>query len=152
MVFGLGSLEQMELDETRHVLQLRVTAQPNLLESIFSASLHTKPIHGDEHRLSPDAKARSSSAAFTLYQIVSKTLAEAVVPGLIIPWGNAAMARPPLPKWRQAEKGSYPRSPPPRPYLLDHHSVAPQCGPRALDRAPGRYRAMSAGLELGNRA
>ena len=29
MVFGLGSLEQMELDETRHALQIRVTAQPD---------------------------------------------------------------------------------------------------------------------------
>ena len=33
MVSGLGSLEQMELDETRHTLQIRVTAQPNLLET-----------------------------------------------------------------------------------------------------------------------
>ena len=38
MVFGLGSLEQMELDEIRHALQIRVTAQPDFLESIFSAS------------------------------------------------------------------------------------------------------------------
>ena len=52
----------------------------------------------------------------------------------------------------QAEKGSYPRSPPPRPYLLDHHSAALLSADRALDRARGRCRAMSAALELGNRA
>src|SRR4249920_384807 len=98
MVFGLGSLEQMELDETRHALQIRVTAQPNLLESIFSASLHTKPIHGDEHRCllmqKPD---RHQLLPLRYSRSSAKPLAEAVVPALIILWGNAAMARPPLP-------------------------------------------------------
>ena len=63
MVFGLGSLEQMELDETRHALQIRVTAQPDFLEGIFSASFtRNRFMAMNIIVLSPDAKARSSSA------------------------------------------------------------------------------------------
>ena len=56
------------------------------------------------------------------------------------------------PRGVRTEKGVHPRSPPPRPYLLDHHSAALLSADRALDRARGRCRAMSAALELGNRA
>jgi len=51
MVFGLGPFEQVELDEPRHAIEIGIAAQLYFLESFFSTSLHTKPIHGNEHRL-----------------------------------------------------------------------------------------------------
>src|SRR5262249_34982185 len=63
MVFGLGPFEQVELDEPRHAIEIGIAAQPYFLESFFGTSLHTKPIHGNEHRLFPSfAKAKSYGA------------------------------------------------------------------------------------------
>ena len=53
VVLVLGSLEQMELDETGDLGQLGVAAQPNLLEGLFGAFLHMESVHGNEHHPSP---------------------------------------------------------------------------------------------------
>jgi hypothetical protein len=42
-------LEQVELLEALHAVEIRVAAGPHLLKCLFRALLHTKPIHGDEH-------------------------------------------------------------------------------------------------------
>src|SRR5262245_53021105 len=47
VLLGLRPLEQMELNEARHLLQLRVAVEPDGLESFFRSALHAKPIHGD---------------------------------------------------------------------------------------------------------
>src|ERR1700730_6061696 len=54
VVLVLRPFEQMELDETGDLGQLRVAAQPNLLEGLFEAFLHTESVHGNEHHPSPD--------------------------------------------------------------------------------------------------
>jgi hypothetical protein len=53
VVLVLGSLEQMELDETGDLGQLGVASQPHLLEGLFGASLHAESVHGNEHHPSP---------------------------------------------------------------------------------------------------
>src|ERR1700730_14269941 len=54
VVLVLRPFEQMELDETGDLGQLRVAAQPDLLEGLFGAFLHTESVHGNEHHPSPD--------------------------------------------------------------------------------------------------
>src|SRR5262245_37359883 len=44
---------QMEFDETRHLGQLGVAIEPDLLEVLFGSSLHAEAVHGDEHGCSP---------------------------------------------------------------------------------------------------
>src|SRR4029453_13673037 len=39
-VLVLGSLEQVEFDEARHPVQLRIAAEPHLLERLFGSLLH----------------------------------------------------------------------------------------------------------------
>src|SRR6266545_4141036 len=53
VVLGLRSLEQVELDEARDLVQLRVAAEPDALERLFRSALHPEPIHRDEHGGSP---------------------------------------------------------------------------------------------------
>src|SRR5215469_6136362 len=48
-VLVLGSLEQVKLDEARHLVQLRVAAEPHLLERLFRPLLHPEAVHGNEH-------------------------------------------------------------------------------------------------------
>src|SRR5215470_13362687 len=48
-VLVLGSLEQVELDEARHLVQLRVAAEPHFLERLFGPLLHPEAVHGNEH-------------------------------------------------------------------------------------------------------
>src|SRR5690348_1274853 len=70
MVFGLGPFEQVELDEPRHAIEIGIAAQPYFLESFFSTSLHTKPIHGNEHVFSPDCKGQIVvSYCYRIFQI-----------------------------------------------------------------------------------
>ena len=45
----LGSFEQMELEESGHLGQLGVAAQPHLLEGLFRAFLHAASVHRNEH-------------------------------------------------------------------------------------------------------
>src|SRR5262249_27025920 len=45
MVLALRTLEQVELDKARHLLQLRVAVEPDLLECLLRTFLHTEPIH-----------------------------------------------------------------------------------------------------------
>src|SRR6266508_2689360 len=55
-ILVLGSLEQVEFDEARNLGQVRVAAQPNLLERLLGSLLHAEAVHGDEHpALLPDA-------------------------------------------------------------------------------------------------
>ena len=49
VVLVLRALEQVELDEARGRLQLRVAIEPDVLESSFLSALHAKAVHGDEH-------------------------------------------------------------------------------------------------------
>src|SRR5688572_25488782 len=49
VVFGFRPLEQVEFDEPRHGVQLRVTVEPHLLEGFFRATRNAEPIHGDKH-------------------------------------------------------------------------------------------------------
>src|SRR4051794_27030932 len=44
----------MKLDEARHLLQVRIAAEPDLLEGLFRPFPHAKAVHGDEHVCSPD--------------------------------------------------------------------------------------------------
>src|SRR5262245_16271984 len=48
-VLVLGSLQQMEFDEARYLVQLRVAAEPHLLELLFRSLLHPEAVHGNEH-------------------------------------------------------------------------------------------------------
>src|SRR5262245_59229368 len=54
-VVVLGTLEQVELDEARDLVQVRIAAEPHLLEILFGSPLHAEAVHGDEHRSSPGA-------------------------------------------------------------------------------------------------
>src|SRR5262245_39522736 len=51
VIFVLRALEQMEFDEARHLLQMRVAARPHVLEILLASLLHAEAIHRDEHRL-----------------------------------------------------------------------------------------------------
>src|SRR5437867_1848251 len=51
VVLGLRALEQMELDEARHLVELRVAIEADALEGVLRSALHAKAIHGDEHGL-----------------------------------------------------------------------------------------------------
>src|SRR5262249_6650853 len=48
-VLVLGSLQQVEFDEARHLVELRVAAEPYLLERLFGSLLHPEAVHGNEH-------------------------------------------------------------------------------------------------------
>src|SRR5262245_7479843 len=50
VVFCFGSLQQVELDESRHAIEIRFAARPDLLERLFGALFDLEAIHGDEHR------------------------------------------------------------------------------------------------------
>src|SRR5262245_3678964 len=54
-VVVLGTLEQVEFDEARDLVQVRLAAEPDLLKILFGSLLHAEAVHGDEHRCSPDA-------------------------------------------------------------------------------------------------
>src|SRR4051795_11670627 len=43
----------MKLEEARHLLQVRIAAEPDLLEGLFRPFPHAKAVHGDEHVCSP---------------------------------------------------------------------------------------------------
>jgi len=48
-VVVLGSLQQVEFDKARHLVQLRIAAEPHLLERLFRSLLHPEAVHGNEH-------------------------------------------------------------------------------------------------------
>src|SRR5215471_17356773 len=48
-VLVLGSLQQVEFDEARHFVELRVAAEPHVLERLFRSLLHPEAVHGNEH-------------------------------------------------------------------------------------------------------
>src|SRR5262249_47607082 len=50
-VLVLGSLEQVEFDEARHLGQLRIAPEPYFLEGLFGTFLHAEAVHSDEHGL-----------------------------------------------------------------------------------------------------
>jgi hypothetical protein len=52
-VLVLGSLEEVEFDKAGHLGQLRIAAEPHLLEGLFGTFLHAEAVHGDEHGLVP---------------------------------------------------------------------------------------------------
>src|SRR5262245_11466440 len=52
-VVVLGSLEQVEFDEARDLVQVRIAAEPDLLEILLASLFYAEAIHGDEHRSSP---------------------------------------------------------------------------------------------------
>jgi hypothetical protein len=41
----------MELDEARHLVEMAVTRQPDVLESGFGPLGDAEPVHGDKHRV-----------------------------------------------------------------------------------------------------
>src|SRR5215510_13375148 len=45
--------QEVEFDETRDFLQVRIAAEPYLLEGFFRPVLYAKAIHGDEHDQPP---------------------------------------------------------------------------------------------------
>ena len=49
MVLELGPLQQMEFDEARHLVQMRVARQPDLLEGGLGAFGDAEAVHGDVH-------------------------------------------------------------------------------------------------------
>src|ERR1700730_8744587 len=53
VVLGLGTFQQMEFDEARHLVEIAVAALPHALERFFTTFDHLEAVHGDEHRLSP---------------------------------------------------------------------------------------------------
>src|SRR5262249_35876527 len=54
VVLALGALQKVEDNEARHVFEMRLAREPDLLEIAFGALLHLEPIHGDVHsRLLP---------------------------------------------------------------------------------------------------
>jgi len=54
VVLALGALQKVENNEARHVFEMRLAREPDLLEITFRALLHLEPIHGDVHsRLLP---------------------------------------------------------------------------------------------------
>ena len=78
MVLGFRALEQVELDEARHLVQLRVAVEPDLLEGLLRAARNAKPIHGDEHGNSsvwelPAAGLGLAAAEFTGYRDLGMT-------------------------------------------------------------------------------
>src|SRR5262249_13896538 len=50
-VLSLGTLEQMEFDEARNLVQVGVAIEPDLLKGFLRPALHTEAIHRDEHGL-----------------------------------------------------------------------------------------------------
>src|SRR5689334_888521 len=53
VIVPLGTAQQLERAKARHVLQITLTACPDLLEGGLFPTLHLKSIHGDEHRVLP---------------------------------------------------------------------------------------------------
>ena len=51
VILGFGAFEQMELDEARHLVEMAVARQPDVLESGFGPLGDAEPIHGDKHRV-----------------------------------------------------------------------------------------------------
>src|SRR5262245_40958737 len=52
-VVVLGSFEQVEFDEARDLVQVRIAAEPDLLEILLASLFYAEAVHGDEHRSSP---------------------------------------------------------------------------------------------------
>src|ERR1700759_189627 len=49
VIFGLWSPEQMEFDEARHLVEMRVARRPDMLERGFGPLGDLEAIHGDKH-------------------------------------------------------------------------------------------------------
>src|SRR5436305_10593723 len=61
VVLELWPAQQMEFDESRHLVEMAVARRPDLLEGGFRAFADAKAIHGDVHGWSPDAPNSISS-------------------------------------------------------------------------------------------
>src|ERR1700730_1871485 len=51
VVLGLGSFQQMEFDEARHLAEIAVAALPDALECFFRSFDDPEAVHGDEHSI-----------------------------------------------------------------------------------------------------
>ncbi len=49
MVVALRTFQQMKDDESRHLVQMRLARQPDLLEVVLRTLLHFEPVHRNEH-------------------------------------------------------------------------------------------------------
>src|SRR5580700_11905596 len=49
MVFGFGPFEKVKLDEARHLVEMCVARQPDMLECGFGPLGDAEPVHGDKH-------------------------------------------------------------------------------------------------------
>jgi len=49
MILALWAFEQMEGNEARHLVEMRFTRHPHLLEIVLGSLPHLESIHGNEH-------------------------------------------------------------------------------------------------------
>jgi len=54
MILALWAFEQMEGNEARHLVEMRFTRHPHLLEIVLGSLPHLESIHGNEHHHSPE--------------------------------------------------------------------------------------------------
>jgi hypothetical protein len=53
MILSLGALEKVKFREARHLVEMTIARQPNVLESSFRPLDHFEAVHCDEHPVSP---------------------------------------------------------------------------------------------------
>jgi len=51
VILGLWAFEQVELDEARHLVEMTVARQPDVLEGSFGTFGDTEPVHGNKYRV-----------------------------------------------------------------------------------------------------
>jgi hypothetical protein len=49
VILSFGTSEKVELHETRHLVEMTVAGEPDLLESSFRPFGYTETVHGDKH-------------------------------------------------------------------------------------------------------
>jgi hypothetical protein len=50
VILAFGAFEQMELDESRHLVEMAVARQPDVLEGGLGPLGDAEPVHGDKYR------------------------------------------------------------------------------------------------------
>ena len=50
MIFGLRTFEQVEFHKPRHRVEVAITRQPYVFESLLRPFDDTESVHGDKHR------------------------------------------------------------------------------------------------------
>src|SRR6516165_10585458 len=53
VIFGLRTFEQVEFHKPRHRVEVAITRQPYVFESLLRPFDDTESVHGDKHRGSP---------------------------------------------------------------------------------------------------